>query len=120
MTRDEPEVLDELAARLRRTVDGVAAELGGAPAQVLVDERQRVEVDPTRRADVWTYLVTVPLAGDPGAVLADEVMPRLAAQGWQPSRRRDGVHFARDGFDLGVLIGRADATVGGSTPEVGG
>ena len=109
--------LDELAARLRRTVDGVAAELGDT-ATVLTDERQRVDVAPPGCSYVWTYLVTVPLAGDAGSVLADEVTPRLAAQGWQPTERRDGVHFARDGFDLGVLIGAADATVGGSTPQV--
>ncbi|HEY3630668.1 MAG TPA: hypothetical protein VGL21_07195 [Jatrophihabitantaceae bacterium] len=113
-----PDETAELAVILRRTVDGVAAELGGAPAQVLTDERQRVDITPSGHSSVWTYLVTVPLAGDAEAVLADEVTPRLIAQGWYPTQRRDGVHFARDGFDLGVLIGRADATVGGSTPEV--
>lgn len=108
-------MLDEPATQLRRAVDGVAAELG-APPRVLTDERQRVDIGPATRSYVWTYQVSVPVAGDAAAVLADEITPRLNAQGWRPTQRGDGVHFARDGFDLGVLIGVDAATVGGSTP----
>lgn len=116
--------LDEFAATLRGAVDDTAREFGGT-ARVLTDEAQRCEVTPSSTATVWTYQVLVPRGGDAAAVLAERIAPRLAEQGWtlthRDTEREYGLHLARDGFDVGVLIGRgerADIVIGGSTPAV--
>lgn len=117
-------ILDELAAALRATVDGVARDFGGG-WRVVTDEAQ--PGDPLRPDDavVWTYQVRVPNSGDAPAVLAQTVAARLAEHGWAMTSRDTaslrGAHFARDGFDVGVMIGRADGgdvVIGGSTPAV--
>ena len=60
----------------------------------------------------------------PDETLTESVVPQMIARGWRATNRDTdrefGVHFGRDGFDVGVLIGRsdgADVVVGGSTPE---
>ena len=116
--------LEDLAAVLRATVDGVAAEFGGA-AQVVTDERQGTDLDPPAEMFVRTYLVSIPMAPDAHATLTGTIVPRLAAEGWQVTARDTdrefAVHFGRDGFDIGVMVGRLDGAsivVGGSTPAV--
>ena len=118
------EQLDEFAALLRRAVDDAAAEFGG-DALVLTDERQACDPLPSARAFVWAYQVALPMAANAHATLTETVAPRLAAQGWQATvrdtDREFAVHFGRNGFDIGVLIGRADRAdivIGGSTPAI--
>lgn len=115
--------IEDLAAGLRGTVDDIAAEFGG-PARVLTDERQAADVGPAAGTFVWAYQVSVPVPAGADETLAEQVVPQMIALGWRATNRDTdrefGVHFGRDGFDIGVLIGRsdgADVVVGGSTPE---
>ena len=115
--------VDDLAAVLRGTVDDIAAEFGGH-ARVLTDERQGTDLDPPTSTFVWSYQVSIPMTVGARETLIESVVPKMVAQGWRATSRDTdrvfGVHFGRDGFDVGVLIGRsdgADVVVGGSTPE---
>ena len=115
--------VQDLPAVLRGAVDDIAAEFGG-PARVLTDERQGTDVDPPTSTFVWTYQVSIPMTAGARETLTESVVPQMVARGWRATSRDTdrafGVHFGRDGFDVGVLIGRsdgADVVVGGSSPE---